>query len=234
MATTNIDSVAEFKVLTNSYAGRVRPRGRRPDPGGHQERHAELPRVGLLVRPALGLECQHVDQQARDARRFRRPRPRATTAATRSAGRSSSRASTRTRRSCSSSSARSTSGAPTRRPSARRACPPRSSGGATSRRASTRAATRSPTFATTRRDCPAAPPTRAAASRTVACSAGFPPNRLYQPGLAVAEHLPAGQLLRAAAASTSRARIPTARRAARTCCGWTSRSPTSGGSPAGT
>ena len=51
-------------------------------------------------------------------------------------------------------------------------CPPRSSARATSRRASTAAATRSPTSATTRRGCPAARPTRAAASRTAACSAG--------------------------------------------------------------
>ena len=56
----------------------------------------------------------------------------------------------------------------------RRACRPRSSGAATSRRAWTAAAIRSPTSVTTRPGCPAARPTRAAASRTAACSAGFP------------------------------------------------------------
>ena len=58
------------------------------------------------------------------------------------------------------------------------------------------------------RACPAAPPTRAAASRTAACSAGFPQSRLYQPGLERAEHLSRRRTSRAAAASTSRARTP--------------------------
>ena len=47
--------------------GGVRARGRRPDAGGHQERHAGVPRLGLLVRPALGLERQHLAEQTRDA-----------------------------------------------------------------------------------------------------------------------------------------------------------------------
>ena len=47
--------------------GGVRPRRRRPAAGGHQERHAGVPRLGLLVRTPLGLERQHVAEQAGDA-----------------------------------------------------------------------------------------------------------------------------------------------------------------------
>ena len=54
----------------------------------------------------------------------------------------------------------------------------------TSRRAWTAAATRSRTSATTRRACRAARPTPAAASRTAACSAGFRRTASTQPGLA--------------------------------------------------
>ena len=98
-------------------SGRVRPRRRRPGAGRHQERHAAVPRLGLLVRPAVRLERQHVDEQAGHAGDRPRPRRHATTPATPSAGRSSSPASTRTRRGCSSSGARSGSGAPIRQAS---------------------------------------------------------------------------------------------------------------------
>ena len=47
--------------------GRVRARRRRPGAGRHQERHAELPRLRLLVRTALGVERQLLLEQARDA-----------------------------------------------------------------------------------------------------------------------------------------------------------------------
>ena len=74
-----------------------------------------------------------------------------------------------------------------------------------------RAATRSRTFATTRRDCPAAPATRAGASRTAACSAAFPPIASMPPGLAVLNIYPAANLSGAGdAASISPARTPTA------------------------
>ena len=53
-----------------------------------------------------------------------------------------------------------------------------------------------------------APPTRAAASRTAASLGRIPANRLYAPGLAALEHLPGPELQRAAAASTSPARRP--------------------------
>ena len=64
MATTNIDAVAEFKVLTNAYqaeygravGAQVQVVTKSGTPG--------LPRVRLLVRPPVGLERQHVDQQA--------------------------------------------------------------------------------------------------------------------------------------------------------------------------
>ena len=54
--------------------GRVRPRGGRAAAGGHQERHPVLPRLGLLVRPALRLERQHLDEPARRRARAGRQR----------------------------------------------------------------------------------------------------------------------------------------------------------------
>ena len=66
MAQTNIDAIAEFKVLTSSVPGRVRPRGRRAGAGRHQERRTQnFSGFGLLVRPPLRLERQHLDQQPR-------------------------------------------------------------------------------------------------------------------------------------------------------------------------
>ena len=61
MATTNIDAVAEFKVLTNAYQAEY---GRAV--GGQlqvvtKSGSQRLPRLRLLVRPALGLERQHLD-----------------------------------------------------------------------------------------------------------------------------------------------------------------------------
>ena len=47
--------------------GRVRARRRRPGAGRHQERHAEFPRLRLLVRTALRVERQLLLEQARDA-----------------------------------------------------------------------------------------------------------------------------------------------------------------------
>ena len=176
MATTNIDAVAEFKILTNAYQAEY---GRAV--GGQvqvvtKSGTQSLPRVRLLVRPQLRLERELLDQPARrgaapvgSGKRSRRRSPRATTAASRSAARSSSPASsTPRRRSCSSSGARSGRAGRTRSRTVTPGCRPPSSGRATSRRASTATATRSPTSATTRPACPAARPTPAAASRTAA------------------------------------------------------------------
>ena len=66
--------------------GGVRARRRRPDAGRHQERHAELPRLRLLVRTALGLGRQHVAEQARNAGDPEAGDRRATTPATRFGG----------------------------------------------------------------------------------------------------------------------------------------------------
>ena len=71
-------------------SGRVRPRRRRTDPGGDQERLAAIPRLGLLVRPPLGLERQHLDEQPQDAENAAAEDQSRTTAATPSAVRCSS------------------------------------------------------------------------------------------------------------------------------------------------
>ena len=61
MATTNIDAVAEFKILTNAYQaeyGRaVGGQMQVVTKSGTQEFHGS----GLLVRAPLGLERQHLD-----------------------------------------------------------------------------------------------------------------------------------------------------------------------------
>ena len=171
--------------------GRVRPRGRRPGPGGDQERLAGLPRLRLLVRPPVRLERQHWTNKRDDARDAEGQDHRATTAATPSAARSSSPASTRTRRSCSSSSARSTSAGSRTTPSRADArARPRSSAAATSRRAWTTAATRSPTSATTRPGLPCSAADTRGCFQDGGVLGRIPANRLYAPGLAVLEHLP--------------------------------------------
>jgi tetratricopeptide (TPR) repeat protein len=51
------------QVPDERLPGRVRARGRRPAAGRDQERHAAVPRLGLLVRPALRLGRQQLVQQ---------------------------------------------------------------------------------------------------------------------------------------------------------------------------
>ena len=62
----------------------------------------------------------------------------------------------------------------------------------------------------------------------------IPAEPALRPGPQHPEHLPRRRTSPRAAGSTSRARTRTARRAVRTCSGWTSRPRTSGGSPAAT
>ena len=115
MATTNIDAVAEFKILTNAYQAEY---GRAV--GGQMQ---VVTKSGTQQFRGSGYWFgRRSDWDANTwlnnrERAAPRPRPRATTPATPSAGRSSSPASTRTRRSCSSSGARNTSVAAIRRAS---------------------------------------------------------------------------------------------------------------------
>ena len=170
MATTNIDAVAEFKVLTNAY----------------QAEYGRAVGAQLQVVTKSGSRDFHgsgywygrrsdwnANSWTNNRTTRRSPQPSATTPATRSAARSGRQASTRARRSCSSSSARSTSAASRPAARTRRACRRISSAAATSRRASTARATRSPTSVTTLPACRAARATPAAASRTAACSDAF-------------------------------------------------------------
>ena len=199
MATTNIDSVAEFKVLTNAYqaeygravGGQVQVVTKSGSRDFHGSGYWYGRRSDWNANTWTNKRVTPEIRAGQDlAQRL---------AATPSAGRSSARASTRTRRSCSSSSARSSSAARTRRTSGRPACPPPSSGAATSRRASTPAATRSRTSATIssrRRTRPGVQRGRhsAPASPTAACSDESREPSL-SPGLAALNIYPDGELL---------------------------------------
>ena len=129
------------------------------------------------------------------------------------------RLSTRTRRSCSSSGARSTSGAPTRPPRGRRACRPRSSAQGDFSQSVDASGNPFPYI----RDYTTGLPCSAANTRGCFQDGGvlgrIPANRLYPPGLNTLNIYPHAELHGAAAASTSRARTPTARRVVKTCCG---------------
>ena len=171
--------------------GGIRARRRRPDAGGHQERHAELPRLGLLVRTSFGLGREHLVEQPEHpgdpetrhlAQRFRLHHRRAG---------GLSRFQRRARRSCSSSGARSGSGAPTHRRCTRRRCRRRSSGRGTSRRASTAAAIRFRTSATPRTGLPCGPGNTSGCFQDGGVLGRIPANRLYAPGLAALNIFPA-------------------------------------------
>ena len=229
MATTNIDSVAEFKVLTNSYAAEYgRATGAQIQvvtKSGSQAFHGS----GYWYGRRSDWNANSWTNK-RVTPEIPKVKTSATTAATPSAARSSSRASTRTRRSCSSSSARSTSVVPNRGPPRAEARVPT----ALERHGDfSQSVDASGNPFPYMRDYTTGLPCSAADT-----SAVLPGRRRARPDSCQppvparprdSGHLPAGQLSRASApASTSRARTPTVRRGVRTCCGWTTRSPTSG------
>ena len=175
--------------------GGVRARRRRPAAGRHQERHAEFPRLRLLVRTALGVGRQHVFEQARDA-----GDPEAEDRAQRlrlhlrRAGRRS-RVSTRTRRSCSSSGARNSSAAATRRRVRQTRVPT-----ALERRGDfSQSVDSSGNPFPYIRDFSTGLPCSAADTRGCFQDGGvlgrIPANRLYAPGLAALSIFPAGEFL---------------------------------------
>ena len=181
MATTNIDAVAEFKILTNAYQAEY---GRAV--GGQMQ---VVTKSGTQQFRGSGYWFGR--RSGWDANTWLNnrealptsPRPRATTPATRSAGRSTSPASTRTRSGCSSSGARNISVAAIRRASIRRACRPRSSGRGISPRAWTAAATRSRTSATPRTGLPCSAADTSGCFQAGGVLGRIPANRLYTPGI---------------------------------------------------
>ena len=174
MATTNIDAVAEFKILTNAYQaeyGRaVGGQLQVVTKSGSQAFHGS----GYWYGRRSDWDANTVSEQARDAggpegedraQRLRLHDRRADLVPGFQPGQEEAVLLLEP-------------GIPaTQQPGdacIRRACRRPSSGVVISHRASTAAATRSPTFVISAPACRAAPPTRAAVSRTAACSAGFP------------------------------------------------------------
>ena len=206
MATTNLDSVAEFKVLTVELPGRVRPRGRRPGAGRHQERLAELHGVGLLVQPPLRVERQHLAEQPQRASQDADEQAQRLRLHVRRAALHPGRCSTRTRTSCSSSSTRSSSAARTRWVRRASRCRPRWSARVTSRRASTRTGTRTRTSGTTRSTLPCSATDTSGCFKDGGVLGKIPANRLYAPDAGRAEPVPDAERRRAGRATTTRAR----------------------------
>ena len=116
----------------------------------------------------------------------------------------------------------------------RRACRRRSSGAAISRRASTAAAIRSRTFATSRTGLPCSAADTRGCFQDGGVLGRIPANRLYAPGLAALNIFPHGELLGRQRPELHEPGSRTAASAAKSCCAWTSRPPTTGGSPAAT
>ena len=168
MATTNIDAVAEFKILTNAYqaeygravGGQVQVVTKSGTQAFHGSGYWYGRRSDWNANTWTNKRAAAPRRRSEPARRSRSRSPRATTTATRFGGPIFIPGVFNTDKKklfffWSQEYQRRTQ---PRRPSTRPACPPPSSGPATSRRASTTAATRSPTSATTRPACPAAPP----------------------------------------------------------------------------
>ena len=191
MATTNIDAVAEFKILTNAYQAEY---GRAV--GGQLQVVTKsgtqaLPRLRLLVRTPLGLGRQQLFEQARDARG---PEGEDLAQRLRLHDRRTGvvpRLQRARRRSCSSSGARNSSGAPTRRACTRRACRPRSSGAGDFSQSVDSSGNPFPYIrdSSTGLPCSAADTARLL-RRTAASSDGFRRAAFTAPGSTSLEHLP--------------------------------------------
>ena len=200
MATTNIEAVGEFKILTNAYQAEY---GRAV--GGQVQ---VVTKSGTQPSTARATGSAAAAPGTRTPGRIiARPRRRRSATEPRSPGRRPPRRLrlhdrrpdlhpglfNTEKKKLFFFWPRSSRSARTLPPLRRRVCRPRSSAPATSRRASTPAATPS-SSATTRSTCPATPPTSAAASRR---NVTIPANRIYAPGLATlnifpdAEHQPA-------------------------------------------
>jgi hypothetical protein len=190
MATTNIDSVAEFKVLTNAYqaeygravGGQVQVVTKSGTQDYHGSGYWYGRRSGWDANTYLNKRQTPELQPAKTSRND---------SGYTFGGPVSFPGFNADKKNCSSSSARSSSDGRTRGRCTIRACPPTPSATVTSRRAWTTAATRSPSSVTSRRGCPATPAIRAGASRTAASSAESRPSRLYAPGLAALSIFPA-------------------------------------------
>ena len=70
MLQTNVEAIAEVKVLTSGYQAEYGRVERPADHGRHQERHEPVPRIGLRRRAQLRLEREQLGQHAE--RRSRR------------------------------------------------------------------------------------------------------------------------------------------------------------------
>ena len=225
MATTNIDAVAEFKILTNAYQAEY---GRAV--GGQVQ---VVTKSGTQAFHGSGYWYgRNSDWNANSwtNKRAAAPAPVGSRQADREGGVLAQRprlhdrrpglhpraASTPTRGSCSSSGARSSRAGRTRSGTATPACRPRSSAWATSRRASTAAATPIPYI----RDYRTGLPCSSADTRGCFQDGGVARQDPREPHLGAgpgdAQHLPDAQLHGAAAASTTPARSRTTGRGART------------------
>ena len=233
MATTNIDAVAEFKVLTNSYQaeyGRavgaqiqvVTKSGSRDFHGsGYWYGRRSDWNANTFINKRVTPEIP-------------KSRPSATTPGTRSAARCSSRASTRRRRSCSSSSARSTSGASRTTPTRRTRVPT-----ALERRGDfSQSVDTSGNLFPYIRDYQSGLPCSASDTRGCFQDGGVVGRIPQADCMRPVSRSSASTRMRTspvpARASTSPARRRTTRRGGKTCCAWTSRPPTTGASRAGT
>ena len=116
----------------------------------------------------------------------------------------------------------------------RRGCRRRSSGAVISHRAWTAAATRSRTSGTTATGLPCSAADTRGCFQDGGVLGRIPANRLYQPGLTALNIFPTAEFL---GRQRPELHEPGARQpasAVKTCCAWTSRRPTTGGSPAAT